>query len=71
MSAALERLISAAYSQSKEIGEAAEAVFKGKPTKEQLDQVYAFIMQHGGEHVSFEVYMELVEAVRRHSSKSS
>ena len=42
-------------------------MFKGKPTKEQVDRVYAFIMQHGGEHVSFEVYMELVQAVRRRS----
>ena len=67
MSAALERLISVAYSHSKEIGKATEAVFKGKPSKEQLHQVYAFIMQHGGEHLSFEVYLELVEAVRRHS----
>ena len=69
MSAALDRLISVAYTHSKQIGKATEAVFQGKPTKDQLDQVYAFIMQHGGEHLSFEVYLELVEAVRRHSRK--
>lgn len=65
MGAALDRLIASAYLHSKEIGQAAEAVFKGQPTKDQLDQVYAFVMQHGGEHISFEIYMELVEAVRR------
>lgn len=67
MSAALDRLIASAYLYSKEIGRAAEAVFKGQPTKDQLDQIYAFIMQHGGEHLSFEIYMELVEAVRRNA----
>ena len=70
MSAALERLISVAYRHSRDLGKATEAVFKGKPCKTELDQVYGFIMQHGGTHVSFEVYMELVNAVNRHSSKS-
>lgn len=58
-------LIFYAYRYSKEMGEAAEAVLKGTPTQEQRDRLYRLIKKDSGKHLSSDVYMALLEAVRR------
>ena len=58
-------LIFYCYRYSKAMGEAAEAVLKGKPTQEQLDRLYALLKRNGGKHLSEDVYLALIEAVRR------
>ena len=55
------------YRYSEELGKAAEAVLKGKPTKKQLDHLYRMLKRYGGKHLSRDVYMALIEAVRRGS----
>ena len=63
-------LIFYAYRYSKEMGEAAEAVLKGKPTKEQCERLYDLVKRDGGKHLSEDVYLALIEAVRRGSTTS-
>ena len=62
-----DMLIFYAYRHSAEMGKAAEAVLKGKPTKEQVDRLYALVKRNGGDHLSRDVYMALLDAVRRAS----
>lgn len=54
-----------AYRYSKEMGEAAEAVLKGTPTEAERERLYKLIKKDGGKHLSSDVYMALLEAVRR------
>lgn len=61
-------LIFYAYRYSEEMGKAAEAVLIGTPTKEQIDHLYALVKRNGGKHLSPDVFMALIEAVRRASS---
>ena len=58
-------LIFYAYRYSAEMGKAAEAVLKGKPTKAELKQLYRLVKRSAGNHFSYDVYMALIEAVRR------
>ena len=58
-------LIFYAYRYSKEMGEAAEAVLKGTPPKEQCERLYDLVKRNGGKHLSRDVFLALLEAVRR------
>ena len=60
-------LIFYAYRYSKEMGEAAEVVLKGKPTQEELEHLYALLKRNGGKHLSRDVFLALLEAERRGS----
>jgi hypothetical protein len=40
-------------------------VLKGTPTKEQVAELYRLVKRNGGKHLSSDVFMALIEAVRR------
>lgn len=60
-----EVLIFYAYRYSAEMGKAVEAVVKGNPSREEVEQLYKLLKRDGGKHLSEDVYMALLEAVRR------
>jgi hypothetical protein len=60
-------LIFYAYRYSEEMGKAVEAVVKGSPSREQVEHLYKLLRRDGGKHLSQDVYMALIEAVRRAS----
>lgn len=61
-------LIFYAYRYSEDMGKAVEAVLKGAPTKEQVAELYRLVKRDGGKHLSPDVFMALIEAVRRAGS---
>ncbi len=63
-------LIWYAYRYSAEMDEAVEAVLKaeGSPTLEQVERLYKLLKRDGGKHLSRDVYMALLDALRRGSS---
>lgn len=58
-------LIFYAYRYSKEMGDSGGSPLNGKPTKEQCQRLYDLIKRNGGKHLSEDVYLALIEAVRR------
>ncbi len=69
MDASPDVLIWYAYRYSNEMGKAVEAVLKagGKPTPQQVEKLYKLLNRNGGKHLSRDVYMALLDAVRRAS----
>ncbi len=61
-----ETLIWYAYHHSEELGEAVEAVIKAEAhqTTEQADRLYKLLKQDGGKHLSPDVFMALIDAIR-------
>ena len=68
MDASPDVLIFYAYRCSKEMGEAAEAVLKGKPTLEQCERLYDLLERSGGKLLSEDVFLALLEAIKRASA---
>ncbi len=66
-----QMLIYAAYRVSPEMGQATENVFRGeKPTKEQYDRLYKLLTEEvGNPRIPKDIYMGLLEALRRPSAK--
>ncbi len=61
-----ETLIWYAYHHSEELGQAVEAVIKaeGHQTTEQAERLYKLLKQDGGKHLSPDVFMALIHAIR-------
>ncbi len=70
MDANPDALIFYAYRYSEEMGKAVEAVLKaeGKPTPQQVERLYKLLKRNGGKHLSRDVYMALLAAIRFGSS---
>jgi hypothetical protein len=69
MDASPDVLIWYAYRYSNEMGKAVEAVLKaeGNPTPQQVEKLYKLLKRNGGKHLSRDVYMALLDAVRHPS----
>jgi len=58
-------LIFYAYRYSQEMGKAAEAVIRGSPTAEEVERLYKLVKSDGGKHLSEDVYLALLDVVRK------
>ena len=61
-----ETLIWYAYRHSEELGQVVEAVIRaeGHQTTEQAERLYKLLKQDGGKHLSPDVFMALLDAIR-------